>query len=45
MCRKHKRKTTEDYMDEIERIRYQNVLLIGRLEQAEDDEVKYKENI
>ena len=42
---KRKRKTTEDYIEEIERVRYQNMLLIGRLEQAEDDEVRYKENI
>ena len=32
-------------MDEIERIHYQNMLLIRRLDQAEDDEVKQKENI
>ena len=32
-------------MDKMEKIRYQNVLLIGRLKQAEDDEFKHKENI
>ena len=42
---KRKRKITEDYIEEIERVRYQNVLLIGHLEQAEDDEGRYKENI
>ena len=38
-------KAAEELANEIERVRYQNMLLIGRLEQAEEYEIEYKKRI
>ena len=38
-------KAAEELANEIERVRYQNMLMIGRLEQAEEYEIEYEKRI
>ena len=38
-------KATEELKKEIERVRYQNMLIIGHLEQVEEDKIEYEKKI